>query len=68
MKRLSNSKEYLSTSALAKRWEMSEGTIKNWRTRKRGPSYYKDGKAVYYKLSDIVAFESKTKPKKIILD
>jgi hypothetical protein len=61
------SKEYISTTALAKRWDMHAGTLKNWRSQKKGPPYYKFGHDVYYKLTDVISFERKTKPTKVCI-
>jgi hypothetical protein len=51
---------WLTTRQVAKRLSLSVGTIENWRYMGKGPVYYKTGK-IRYKLSDIIAFENKTK-------
>ena len=52
-------KEVLTTKNLASRWRLSEGTLKNWRSENKGPSYLKIGKNIFYKLSDVVEYEKK---------
>lgn len=49
---------YLSTHALARRWEISVGTLANWRVRAEGPPYIKVGAMVRYALADVEAFEA----------
>ncbi len=46
---------------LADRWRMSVGTLKVWRSTKKGPGYNKRGGKVTYSLSVIVAYEEKNK-------
>lgn len=50
--------KFLRTSDLAKRWEMSAGTIANWRVRGIGPTFTRVGGAVRYALADIEAHEA----------
>lgn len=56
-------KKLLSTKELAKRWDVHEGTIKNWRSQGKGPKFYKIGEGeksrVRYKLEDIKSYEKK---------
>ena len=53
----------LTAKDLAKRWNVHEGTIKNWRWQNKGPKYYKIGEGikarVIYKLKDVIAYEKK---------
>jgi len=56
--------EYITPMMLAKRWHMNVGSLKNWRTQKKGPPFIKIGSEVratqvLYKLSDVEKFESK---------
>jgi hypothetical protein len=56
-------KIFLTTTELAARWGLSVGTLKNWRSLKRGPKYLKHGKAnngkaiVRYCIEDIKKYE-----------
>jgi hypothetical protein len=56
-------KKFISTEELASRWGMSTGTLKNWRSLKRGPKYLKHGKSkkgraiVSYSLEEIKKYE-----------
>lgn len=55
--------KFLTTKQLANRWGVHEGTLRNWRSKKLGPPYYKMGTGaagkttVQYKLDDVVAYE-----------
>jgi len=49
--------KFIKTKDLAERWGLHEGTLRNWRAQKKGPPYYKTGKDVVYKLSDITKHE-----------
>lgn len=53
------SKDLLTTEELAKRWGVSEGTLKRWRSEDQGPPYIKlDGqRSVRYRITDIIRFE-----------
>lgn len=48
---------YLTPPELAKRWKMSEWTLANWRSSKKGPKYVKLGFAVIYDIGEIEDFE-----------
>lgn len=56
---------FLSTQELAERWAgmVVVGTLKNWRSKKKGPKYVKLGRDqnshVAYRLEDVIAFEKK---------
>lgn len=49
---------YLTTETLAERWEVSPGTLANWRTRGTGPTYCKIGNSVRYALTDVEQYEA----------
>jgi predicted site-specific integrase-resolvase len=44
---------------LADRWQVAEGTLRNWRSAGRGPRYVKVEGAVRYSEEDIREFEEK---------
>ena len=50
--------EYSTDIELAKRWGLSDGTLRNWRTRGRGPIWSKFGRCVRYKIADALIYES----------
>lgn len=50
---------YVNEFEVAKTTGFSVHTLRNWRFRREGPSYYKTGKAVRYKMADIVLFMEK---------
>jgi len=59
--------KHLTTDQLAERWKMNTGTLRNWRSKKRGPKYIALGAgkrpAILYALKDIKSFEKNwTKP------
>ncbi|QIX28790.1 helix-turn-helix domain-containing protein [Nocardioides sp. JQ2195] len=43
---------------LAERWEVSPGTLANWRARGTGPTYCKIGNSVRYALADVEQYET----------
>lgn len=47
----------MTTKALAKKWNISPGTLANWRSQKRGPKFLRLGRKVVYKFEDIEKFE-----------
>ena len=49
--------EFLSTKDVATRWKVSTQSLNRWRLLLCGPPYVQLGKAVRYKLSDILEFE-----------
>jgi predicted DNA-binding transcriptional regulator AlpA len=55
----------LTPEELAKRWQMSEGTLRNWRSWGQGPKYLRIGGRVRYELTEIEQWERKNliKPK-----
>lgn len=48
----------MTTKELAKKWNVSAGTLANWRSQKRGPKFLKLGRKVVYKTEAIKKFES----------
>jgi len=50
--------QQLDQPALAHRWRVSPRTLEGWRLRKQGPSYFKVGSKVLYRLKDVEAFEA----------
>ncbi len=49
--------QMLSGRALAERWGLSTKTLDKWRNTGDGPPYLKIGRAVRYRMEDIVEFE-----------
>ena len=53
--------ELLTTKQLAERWDMSQGTLSNKRSKGQGPAYIKLGEGrtskVRYRLEDIKQYE-----------
>lgn len=47
----------LSEDVLAKRWKKSIRTLQRWRRAGTGPAYLQIGGSVFYRLTDITAFE-----------
>ncbi len=52
-------KAYLTTDELSKRWGVPVTTLNHWRNRKQGPAYIKLESTVRYQLADIEAYESR---------
>ena len=56
-------KDLLTTAELAERWGMHEGSLKNWRSKGKGPPYVKIGEGyntiIKYKLKDIEEYEER---------
>jgi len=56
---------FLTTEELAVRYDLKPDTIKRWRVRGRGPTFYKAGQMaidprtprIRYKLADVLAWE-----------
>lgn len=59
-KRFPTSKRMVSTREAAELFSLATGTLQNWRSLKRGPRYYKTGKAIRYKLDDLEKFFTST--------
>ena len=47
----------LSERDLARRWQRSRRTLQRWRVAGYGCAYLVIGSSVYYRLSDVLAFE-----------
>ena len=47
----------LTAMQLAERWGINVGTLANWRCYQRGPIHIRVGKAIRYRLSDVIAYE-----------
>jgi hypothetical protein len=43
---------------LADRWQKSLRTLQRWRSEGYGPAYLRIGGTVFYRLSDVLAFEA----------
>ncbi|WP_426437012.1 helix-turn-helix domain-containing protein [Bradyrhizobium genosp. P] len=52
---------FLTTNEVSARYrgEVSAGTLRNWRSKKIGPSFLKIGKAVLYPLAELEAWDQK---------
>lgn len=53
--------ELITAKQLSERWNLSEGTIANWRSQKKGPKFTKQFKKVVYKMKDVLTFEKQNK-------
>ena len=52
--------KFLTTEELAARWGVTVATLRNWRTKKKGPAFVKlGGKLVRYTLTAVEAWEAK---------
>ena len=51
--------KFLTEKDLAKRWKISHSSLQNQRWSKAGPPYFKIGRFVRYRLSDIEDYENK---------
>jgi hypothetical protein len=55
--------ELLTPAELASRWKghVSDGTLRNWRSQRRGPPFLKvAGGRIRYRLVDVITFETTT--------
>ncbi len=50
-------KIFLTTDDVARRWSMSRRTLEGWRDKGIGPTYHKIGSRVRYHIDDIEKFE-----------
>jgi predicted DNA-binding transcriptional regulator AlpA len=50
--------QFLTPEDLARRWQISIGTISNWRTKKAGPEFIRIGGLVRYNLEAVTAWEA----------
>ena len=48
---------FLTSDALAERWNLRPGTLSQWRWNGRGPNFLKIGRRILYRLQDIESFE-----------
>ena len=53
--------EFCDEDALAKYWAITIKCLQKWRALGEGPAYYKIGKSVRYKRSDIEDFERRNR-------
>lgn len=51
------SEKHLTPQATAERLGVTVGTLANWRTKNRGPSYLKVGRSVRYRARDLIKWE-----------
>lgn len=49
--------ETLTPAQLSLRWDKSEKRLANMRANNEGPSYFKDGHTITYRMVDILAYE-----------
>jgi len=50
--------QYLSVQELAERYGLAVATVRNWRYEKIGPPYFKAGRTIRYRLSDVLTWEN----------
>ena len=50
----------LRESELARRWGVSRRTLQRWRAAGCGPTYHLMGRAIRYRLDQVIAFEALT--------
>ena len=48
----------ISQNELALRWQVSESTLKRWRSQRTGPMFLRLGCQVRYRITDVEAFET----------
>lgn len=48
----------LTSEELAARWRMHPGSLSNWRQQGKGPKFLKIGSRVFYRVSDVEAYEA----------
>lgn len=51
---------FLSTNDLAKRWNLRPGTLGRWRQHGTGPAFLKFGRAVRYRIGDVIEYEQRS--------
>jgi len=54
---MARGRNFLTTSQLAKRWNLTYKTVSNWRCIGYGPKFYKVGTRVNYWLEEVEKFE-----------
>lgn len=50
--------KFITTAELAKRWGVSQGTLRNKRTAHTGPPYEKLGTHVFYDIDKLIKWEA----------
>lgn len=55
---MSAAPELLTAKQVAERLQLSIWTLRNWRRDRKGPKYLRLGRAVRYRLEDIIAWEN----------
>lgn len=55
-----SSAEYLTPSQLVTRWNgaVTTGTLSNWRSQQRGPTFVKFGRSVRYPIAAVMEYEA----------
>jgi hypothetical protein len=48
-------------SDVAERWKKSLRTLQRWRAEGYGPAYLRIGGSIFYRVSDVVAFEDRAR-------
>jgi hypothetical protein len=56
--------KFLTQRHLADRWGCSERTLQRWRTMAVGPAFVRLGGSVRYRLTDVLAFEDRSRMSK----
>lgn len=51
----------ISTAELARRWSLHPTTLRKWRRERYGPTPYKIGGKVLYKIDEVREFEAKSR-------
>lgn len=51
--------DLLTTAELARRWRLAPRTLQRWRNFSFGPAWMRLGGRIYYRLSDVEAFEAR---------
>ena len=49
--------EVLTEAEVAERYQVAASTVKHWRYRRRGPLWFRAGRHVRYRLTDLRAWE-----------
>lgn len=50
--------DLITEQALARRWQVSPRTLQRWRAHGTGPAFCRIGKAIRYRLGDVLAHET----------
>lgn len=53
------SERLLRSSELADRWQLTECTVRKWRSKNIGPEYVKVGGSIRYRLDEVLRYEQK---------